>query len=77
MLTKTNYTAWALKMKVFMEAHGVWEAIDPKDPKAVVEDKIDKRALTVIYQGVPEDFLLSLAENKSSKDAWTAVKPCS
>lgn len=58
MLTKTNYTAWALKMKVFMQAHGVWEAIEPKDPKAAVEDKIDKRALAVIYQGVPEDVLL-------------------
>lgn len=23
MLTKTNYTAWAMKVKVFMQAHGV------------------------------------------------------
>ncbi|KAL8158024.1 hypothetical protein AgCh_002654 [Apium graveolens] len=74
MLTMTNYIAWALKMKVFMQAHGVWEAIEPKDPKTAVEDKIDKRALAVIYQGVPKDVLLSLAEKKSSKDAWTAVK---
>ncbi|KAL8107150.1 hypothetical protein AgCh_023812 [Apium graveolens] len=73
-LTKTNYTAWALKMKVFIQAHGVWEAIEPKDPKGVVEDKIDKRALAVIYQGVAEDVLLSLAEKKSSKDAWIAIK---
>ena len=41
-LTKTNYTAWAMKMKVYMQAHGVWEAIESKDPKAVVEDKMDK-----------------------------------
>ncbi|KAL8102842.1 hypothetical protein AgCh_027386 [Apium graveolens] len=45
MLTKTNYTAWAIKMKVFMQAHGVWDAIEPKDPKATVEEKIDKRAM--------------------------------
>ena len=25
MLTKTNYTAWSMKMRVFMQAHGVWE----------------------------------------------------
>lgn len=42
MLTKTNYTTWAMKMKVFMQAHGVWEAIEPKDGKAVVEEKTDK-----------------------------------
>ena len=74
MLTKTNYTTWALKMKVFMQAHGVWEAIEPKDTKAVIDDKIDKRALAVIYQGIPEDLLLALAEKKTSKEAWTAVK---
>ncbi|KAL8123367.1 hypothetical protein AgCh_011368 [Apium graveolens] len=56
-----------------MQAHGVWEAIEPKDPKGVVEDKIDKRALAFIYQGVPEDVLLSLAEKKLSY-AWTAIK---
>ncbi|XP_074342950.1 uncharacterized protein LOC141680692 [Apium graveolens] len=70
MLTKTNYTAWSLKMRVFMQAHGVWEAIEPKDPKATIEDKMDMRALTVIYQGVPEDILLSIAEKKTSKEAW-------
>ncbi|XP_074377056.1 uncharacterized protein LOC141718572 [Apium graveolens] len=77
MLTKANYTVWALKMKVFMQAHGVWEAIEPKDAKAALEDKIDKRALAVIYQGVPEDVLLSIAEKKTSKDAWNALKTMS
>ena len=74
MLTKSNYTAWALKMRVFMQAHGVWEAIEPKDPKSTTEEKMDKRALAVIYQGVPEDILLSIAEKKTSKEAWNAIK---
>lgn len=76
MLTKTNYTVWALKMKVFMQAHDVWEAIEAKDSQttAAVDDKIDKRALAIIYQGVPYDVLLSLAEKQTSKDAWKAVK---
>ena len=74
LLTKTNYTAWALKMKVFMQAHGVWESIEPKDPKVAVEDKMDKRALAIIYQGISEDLLLSIAEKKTSKEAWEAIK---
>lgn len=77
MLTKTNYMAWSLKMRVFMQAHGVWEAVDPKDPKVAAEDKMDKRALAIIYQGVPEDVLLSIVENKTSKEAWNAVKTMS
>lgn len=80
MLTKINYTAWALKMKVFMQAHGVWEAIEPKetkDEKGTVEDKVDKRALAVIYQGISEELLLSIAEKGTAKEAWDAIRTVS
>lgn len=36
MLSKSNYTAWSLKMRVFMEAHGIWDAIEPAHPKAMI-----------------------------------------
>lgn len=49
MLTKSNYTAWSMKMRVFMQAHSVWEAVEPTDPKAKVEEKMDKLALESIY----------------------------
>lgn len=74
MLTKSNYTAWSLKMKVYMQAHGIWEAIEPKNTKDAIEDKTDKMALAAIYQGIPEDILLSVAEKKTAKEAWEAVK---
>ncbi|XP_074363324.1 uncharacterized protein LOC141703782 [Apium graveolens] len=74
MLTRANYTAWALKMKVYMQAHGVWDAIVPKDPKTVVEDKVDKIAMATIYQSIPEDILLSVVDKETTKDTWDAVK---
>ncbi|XP_074326580.1 uncharacterized protein LOC141664522 [Apium graveolens] len=77
MLTKTNYTARAMKMRIFMQAHSVWEAIDPKDPKAAVEDKIDKRALAMIYPSIPDELMLTLVERKTAKDAWEAIKTVS
>ena len=73
-LTRENYTAWSMKMRVFMQAHGVWEAVELSDPKATVEGKTDKIALAMIYQGIPEDVLLSLADKKTAKDAWDAIK---
>lgn len=73
-LTKGNYTAWSMKMIVFMQAHGVWEAVEPSDPKAVIEEKTDKIALAMIYQAIPEEILLSLANKKTSKDAWDAIR---
>ena len=74
MLTRSNYTVWSLKMRVLMQAHAIWEAVEPTDPKAVVDNKIDKMALAVIFQAVPDDILLSLADKKSAKEAWEALK---
>ena len=74
MLSRGNYTAWAMRMKVYMQAHGVWVAVESKDTKAEIDDRTDKVALAAIYQGVPEDILLSLAEKKTAKEAWVAVK---
>lgn len=73
-LAKGNYTTWALKMKVFMQAQGVWTAVEPSDPKAAIDDKSDKVALAMLYQGLPEDMLLSIAEKTTAKGAWEAIK---
>ncbi|XP_074336191.1 uncharacterized protein LOC141673354 [Apium graveolens] len=74
MLTRSNYTAWALKMKVFIQAQGVWIALEPNDPKGAVEEKIDKVAMAMIYQGIPEETLLSLVEKKTTKKVWEMIK---
>lgn len=74
LLAKGNYTAWSLKMKVFMQAHGVWNVVESSDPKAVVEEKIDKIALAMIYQAILEDVMLSVSEKKIAKDVWEAIK---
>ena len=74
MLTRNNYTTWSLKMKVFMKAQGVWGAIEQKDPKITVDDKTVQMALAAIYQGVPEDVLLTIAEKETAKEAWEAIK---
>ncbi|KAI3684116.1 hypothetical protein L6452_33335 [Arctium lappa] len=74
MLSRINYAAWAIKMKVFMQAQGVWDAVEPKNQREVVEVKKDKMALAAIYQGIPEDLLLSLAEKQTAKEAWGTLK---
>ncbi|XP_074324334.1 uncharacterized protein LOC141661248 [Apium graveolens] len=74
MLMRGNYTAWALKMKVYMQAHGFWDAVVPKDPKTPIDDKMDKIAMAAIYQSIPEDILHSLAEKETTKEVWEAIK---
>ncbi|KAL8117775.1 hypothetical protein AgCh_015608 [Apium graveolens] len=53
----------------------VKDVISPKDPKTiVVEEKEDKLALAAIYQAIPEDILISLADKETAKEAWEAIK---
>lgn len=68
MLNNNNYMAWSLKIRVFMHAHGVWEAMKPNDQKSTIQETIDMFALAMIYQGIPEEMLLSPKEIKKAKD---------
>ncbi|XP_074362747.1 uncharacterized protein LOC141703026 [Apium graveolens] len=74
MLSKSNYTAWAMKMRAVMKAHGIWEAIEPTYPKATVDVKADRFKVDVIYQAILEDILLAVAEQTSAKGVWDDVK---
>lgn len=72
MLSRANYTACAMKMKVDMQAQ---EAVSPKDPKStVVDEKTDKIALAAIYQSMLYDVLLSLADKGTAEEAQEAIK---
>ncbi|KAL8112501.1 hypothetical protein AgCh_019992 [Apium graveolens] len=57
-----------------MQAHSVWNAIEPKGLRPTVEDKVDKTALAAIYRGIPDYILLTLSEKKTAKGVWEAVK---
>nr|KAJ0208302.1 hypothetical protein LSAT_V11C500255750 [Lactuca sativa] len=57
-----------------MKAQGVWDAVKPRTANTVVEVKKDKMALAAIYQGIPKDMLLSLAEKQTTKESWDALK---
>ena len=63
MLTKMNYSVWAIKMRVNLQAQGVWDAVQNED----VDERKDRMALAAIYQAIPEDVLLLLAEKDTDK----------
>lgn len=48
--------------------------MEPSDPKVAVEEKVDKVAMKMIYRGIPEDVLLSLADKKTAEDVWDSIK---
>jgi hypothetical protein len=47
--------------------------VEPKDDKTV-DETMDQRALSVIYQGIPEDMVPLIAEKETSAEAWETIK---
>lgn len=70
-LTRTNYTEWALVMRVRLQAQGLWEVVERG---AVIDYRDDREALGIILQAVPPEMLRSLAVKDSAKEAWDALK---
>ena len=73
MLKSTNYTTWAIRMQIILEANSLWEAIEPQSTtKADVNG--DKTAIAYLYQSLPEDQLLVISKYKTAKAVWDALK---
>jgi hypothetical protein len=71
MLAENNYGVWAVKMKIFMRAQGVWSAVANKGG---VDEKMDQMALAAIVQAVPEAMVMAISEKETAKDAWDALQ---
>ncbi|KAL6311032.1 hypothetical protein AAG906_015921 [Vitis piasezkii] len=69
-LSETNYGIWAVKMKIILRSLGVWSVIEGGD----TDDDKDQGALVAISQAVPDDVMMAIAEKKTTKEAWDALR---
>nr|GEZ36040.1 zinc finger, CCHC-type [Tanacetum cinerariifolium] len=72
-LKNTNYTVWAIQIKVILEVHGLWETIEPKE-NTEIDNKKDKATTTLLYQALTEDVILQVAGCKTTKELWESLK---
>ncbi|GJZ71504.1 zinc finger, CCHC-type containing protein [Tanacetum coccineum] len=73
MLKPSNYSLWAIRMQIILEANGLWEMIEPND-KTQADDRKDITAIAFLYQALPEDQLLQITKHKTAKAIWDALK---
>ncbi|GKA98674.1 zinc finger, CCHC-type containing protein [Tanacetum coccineum] len=66
MLKPSNYSTWAIRMQVILEANGLWEMIEP-NLTTEVNTKKDKTAIAYIYQSLPEEQLLLISKIQDCK----------
>ncbi|CAA7038224.1 unnamed protein product [Microthlaspi erraticum] len=74
MLTSTNYTVWAMRMRVALAVHEVWDVIEDEDEAESSNKKKNNMALALLFQSIPEALVLQVGELKSAKKVWEAIK---
>nr|GEW45993.1 zinc finger, CCHC-type [Tanacetum cinerariifolium] len=73
MLKPLNYSLWAIRMQMILEANGLWETIEPNE-KTQADYRKDKTAIAFLYQALPEDQLLKITKHKTAKAICDALK---
>ena len=70
MLTTTNYTVWAIRIKVVLKVHKVWDAVEDESDLGEKNDM----AIALIFQSIPETLILQVGELDTAKKVWEAIK---
>nr|GEZ45155.1 zinc finger, CCHC-type [Tanacetum cinerariifolium] len=63
----------AIQIKVILEAHRLWETIEPKE-NTKIDNKKDKATTALLYQALTEDVILQVAGCKTVKELWESLK---
>lgn len=74
LLTRTNYAAWAMRMKYLLRANGAWAAVDREDSSKEVDAGKEEMAMTIISQSIDDTTLLRVAEKETAADVWAALR---
>ncbi|GJW96594.1 zinc finger, CCHC-type containing protein [Tanacetum coccineum] len=68
-LKPSNYSLWAIRMQIILEANSLWEMIEPNE-----KTQADKTAIAFLYQALPEEQQLQITRHKTAKAIWDALK---
>ncbi|XBI03957.1 hypothetical protein VPH35_132314 [Triticum aestivum] len=71
MLTDTNYSLWAAKMKVLMKPLRIWSAIEGSGE---YDQAADEGAFAALSQSVPDHVMLQVAECDTAREAWEMIR---
>jgi hypothetical protein len=70
MLMHTNYAEWSVMMKVMLQARGLWAAVTT----SAADEQEGRMAMEGILKAVPPEFITTLGEKDTAKEAWESLK---
>jgi hypothetical protein len=68
-LTRTNYSEWAMVMRVNLQVAGLWDAIN----KGSRDYRDDQNALAALLWAVPPEMQAGLAVKETAKEVWETI----
>lgn len=71
MLTSTNYTFWAMRMRSILRVNKVWETIDAVQ---IEDEEKNDLAIALLFESIPENLVLQVGELDTAKKVWDAIK---
>ncbi|KAD0968771.1 hypothetical protein E3N88_43490 [Mikania micrantha] len=72
-LTESNYTTWSILMEQILKAYGLWDVVNTTGGVEVGEKKT-ATTKAMIFQTLPEDILMQVAQYPSAKEVWDSIK---
>ena len=72
-LTPANYTSWAIKVEVILDAKGLWCAVAPTQGAAVDAGK-SKTVRATMLGVLTEEMLMQVAMKPIVKEVWDSLK---
>ena len=69
-LSDTNYRLWAMRIEVYLEAHGLWEVIGGDEENR----RKDRLGLSAILSSIPESASFQMEIKKLAKENWESLK---
>ena len=70
MLNSSNYTVWAVRMKVALKVHKAWDVVETETPNT----EKNNLAMALLFQSIPESLVLQVSEFDTAKQVWEAIK---
>jgi hypothetical protein len=68
-LTKTNYSDWALLMKVKLKAWALWSIIE----NGGADQPEEMMALDALCGAVPSEMVPMITKKETAKEAWDVI----
>jgi hypothetical protein len=68
-LTKNDYSDWAMLMRVMLKVCGLWVTVD----KGCIDPQEDMMVLDALVLAVPSELVVTVADKSSVKEAWDGI----